>query len=209
MPRSTASGWINRDKKTVVSLKSHDHDIEKLEGEVVRLRSQAAKLRVIVRMLLVVLKLSGFTWERFRVPNGANKLQLLNSIGSAATVISLRAILAFLRLSHSRYHAWNQADTCGLNDRNSCPRTTPSRLTIGEIDTIRELVMAKEYRHVNTGALARLSQRLGKVFASPTSWYRMVRRCQSNSSWHESMRDRQGENRIWRNVAVHVLLKRK
>ena len=35
--------------------------------------------------------------------------------------------------------------------------------------------MAKEYRHLNTGALARLAQRLGKVLASPTSWYRMVR----------------------------------
>ena len=35
--------------------------------------------------------------------------------------------------------------------------------------------MAKEYRHLNTGALARLSQRLGKVFASPRSWYRLVR----------------------------------
>jgi len=175
VPRSTASGWIKRDKKTVVSLKSHDHDIEKLECEVVRLRSQVVKLRAIVRLLFVVLKLSGFTWERFRVPNGAEKLQFLNSIGEAATVVPLRAILAFLRLSHSRYHTWNQSKTCGLNDRNSCPRTTPSRLTICEIGTIRELVMAKEYRHLDTGALARLAQRLGKVFASPTSWYRMVR----------------------------------
>ena len=175
VPRSTASGWIKRDKKTVVSLKSHDHDIEKLECDVVRLRSQVAKLRAIVRLLFVVLKLSGFTWERFGVPNGAKKLQFLNSIGKAATEVPLRAILAFLRLSHSRYHAWNQSETCSLNDRNSCPRTTPSRLTTGEIDTIRELVFAKEYRHLNTGALARLAQRLGKVFASPTSWYRMVR----------------------------------
>ena len=110
IPRSTASGWIKRDKKIVVSLKSHDHDIEKLECEVMRLRSQAAKLRALVRLLLVVLKLSGFTWERFRCPSGANKHQLLNSISSAATVIPLRAILAFLRLSHSRYHAWNQAE---------------------------------------------------------------------------------------------------
>ncbi len=77
--RSTASGWIKRDKKTVVSLKSPDHDIEKLECEVVRLRSQVAKLRAIVRLLFLVLKLSGFTWERFRVPNEANKLQLLSS----------------------------------------------------------------------------------------------------------------------------------
>ena len=73
-----------------------------------QLRSQAAKLRAIVRLLFVVLKLSSFTWERFRVPNGADKQQLLNSIGEAGTVIPLRAIMAFLRLSHSRYHTWTK-----------------------------------------------------------------------------------------------------
>ena len=64
-------------------------------------------------------------------------------------------------------------------------------------------------RSLESGALARLAQRLGKVFASPTSWYRMVRRCQNNSSWHESLQGKQCENRICRNVAVHVLLIRK
>ena len=32
-----------------------------------------------------------------------------------------------------------------------------------------------EYRHVPTGTLALLAQRLGKVFASPTTWFRLVR----------------------------------
>ena len=32
-----------------------------------------------------------------------------------------------------------------------------------------------EYRHVPTGTLARLAQRLGKVFASASTWYRLVR----------------------------------
>jgi transposase InsO family protein len=36
------------------------------------------------------------------------------------------------------------------------------------------MVMSPEYRHVPTGILARLAQRLGKVFASPTTWYRLV-----------------------------------
>ncbi|MEO2015041.1 MAG: hypothetical protein ABGZ53_11795, partial [Fuerstiella sp.] len=38
-----------------------------------------------------------------------------------------------------------------------------------------DVVTADEYRHVSTGTLARLAQRLGKVFASPTTWYRLVR----------------------------------
>ena len=37
------------------------------------------------------------------------------------------------------------------------------------------MVTSDEFRHVPTGVLARLAQRLGKVFASPTTWYRLVR----------------------------------
>jgi len=40
---------------------------------------------------------------------------------------------------------------------------------------IHELVTSDEYRHVPTGTLARLAQRLGKVFASASTWYRLVR----------------------------------
>jgi transposase InsO family protein len=37
------------------------------------------------------------------------------------------------------------------------------------------MVTSDEYRHVPTGTLALLAQRLGKVFASPTTWHRLVR----------------------------------
>jgi len=37
------------------------------------------------------------------------------------------------------------------------------------------MVTSEEYRHVPTGTLALLAQRIGKVFASPTTWYRLVR----------------------------------
>jgi hypothetical protein len=40
---------------------------------------------------------------------------------------------------------------------------------------IQDLVTSDEYRHVPTGTLARLAQRLGKVFASASTWYRLVR----------------------------------
>jgi transposase InsO family protein len=40
------------------------------------------------------------------------------------------------------------------------------------------MVTSEEYRHVPTVTLAMLAQRLGKVFASPTTWYRLVRRFQ-------------------------------
>ncbi len=37
------------------------------------------------------------------------------------------------------------------------------------------MVTSEEYRHVPAGTLALLAQRLGRVFASPTTWYRLVR----------------------------------
>ncbi len=40
---------------------------------------------------------------------------------------------------------------------------------------MKEMVTSQEYRHVPTGTLAVLAQRLGKVFASPATWYRLVR----------------------------------
>jgi transposase InsO family protein len=38
------------------------------------------------------------------------------------------------------------------------------------------MVTALEYRHVPTGTLAVLAQRLGKVWASPSTWYHLVRK---------------------------------
>ncbi len=40
---------------------------------------------------------------------------------------------------------------------------------------IREMIASPDYRHVPTGRLAMLAQRLGRVIASPTTWYRLVR----------------------------------
>ena len=57
----------------------------------------------------------------------------------------------------------------------ACPRSSPQQLTRAEIDTIKEMVTCDQYRHVPTGTLSVLAQRLGKVFASPTTWYRLVR----------------------------------
>src|SRR5262249_36951056 len=38
-----------------------------------------------------------------------------------------------------------------LDDRSSCPHTSPRRLTPAEIRTIKDMVTAVEYRHVPTG----------------------------------------------------------
>jgi hypothetical protein len=52
---------------------------------------------------------------------------------------------------------------------------SPSRMTPSEVRAIEDMVTSPDYRHVRTGTLAVLAQRLGTVWASPSTWYRLVR----------------------------------
>jgi putative transposase len=80
-------------------------------------------------------------------------------------------------VSPSRFQAWRRRQSAyALDDQSSCPRTSPHRLTLSEVQAIGDLVTSPEYRHVPTGTLAVLAQRLGTVSASPSTWYRLVRK---------------------------------
>src|SRR6202790_4717808 len=58
---------------------------------------------------------------------------------------------------------------------DDCDHEAPHQLTAGEIRAIEAMVTSPEYRHVPTGTLAVLAQRLGKVWASPSTWDPLVR----------------------------------
>jgi transposase InsO family protein len=101
---------------------------------------------------------------------------MLRAIDRSHGVFGVRRILRILGLSPSRLHAWRTAaGECELADRSSCPGSSPQRLTAEEVSKIRQMVTAPEFRHVPTGRLAILAQRLGDVFASPSTWLRLVR----------------------------------
>jgi hypothetical protein len=52
----------------------------------------------------------------------------------------------------------------------------PSRLTSDEVAVIETMVVSGEHRFMSVRALALYAQRVEKVFASPTTWYRLIRR---------------------------------
>jgi transposase InsO family protein len=160
----------------VVSLDVANLTELELRQEVLILRRRVQKLAALLRLALVLLRVSGFTLSGERLPNGPDKLRILLAMDQARACIPLRALLRLLRLSPSRFHAWQRRHTgCALDDQSSCPRTSPSRLTPPEVRAIKDMVISTEYRHVPTGTLAVLAQRLGKVWASPSTWYRLVR----------------------------------
>jgi transposase InsO family protein len=174
VPRSTAYGWLNKAQTEIVTLDVFDKNVVKLQHEVVTLRRRNARLIAVLRLLVTVLKVTGFCLSRVRLPEESSKRQLLRAVEQARVHFPLRTVLRVIGLTHGRFHSWKQ-EACGLKDVLSCPKSSPQQLTAAEVSVVREMVTSDEYRHVPTGTLARLAERLGKVFASPSTWYRLVR----------------------------------
>ena len=174
VPRSTARGWLRAPASDVISIDVVELDAISLRKEVLQLRAQLEKLHALLRVVIAVLKLSGYSLNHERVPDGKMKRQLLRTIERSRPSLPLRSVLRVICLSQSRYHAWKRKDQCELSDSPSCPQNMPHQLTPDEVATIEDFVACDEYRHVPTGTLAILAQRLGKVFASASTWRRLV-----------------------------------
>jgi transposase InsO family protein len=115
-----------------------------------------------------------------RLPEGDAKRIILRAIERAGRVLSLNAALRIVRLSPSRYHSWCRSKAgCELDDQSSCPRVVPTRLTPKEVEAMQEMVESSHNRHMSLRGLALHAQRIGKVIASPSTWYRFAR----NSGW--------------------------
>ncbi len=126
--------------------------------------------------MIAILRVSKVQLDYERLPDGDAKRILLRAIERAGRVLSLRATLRIARLSSSRYHSWCRAKAgCELEDRSSCPRVVPTRLTPSELEAMQEMVESDDHRHMSLRGLALHAQRIGKIFASPSTWYRLVR----------------------------------
>ena len=168
VPPSTARGWLRTSPREVVSIDELEHSVEELRNEVFALREKNSKLRALLRI-------SGFSLSNTRLPDSSEKQTILHAVDVTGRTLQLPVILRVLRLSTRRYHGWRNAEKeCCLEDLTSCPRTVPHQLTPDETRVIKEMATSKEYRHVPTGTLAILAQRLGKVFASTATWYRLL-----------------------------------
>ena len=174
--RSTARDWIRSPRRTVVTCDLlTEMPEEALRKKIVLLRRRNERLLAMLRLVIVLLKVFGVSLARRRVADGSKKKRLLRAIGRSSSVLTLGVALRILKLSSARYHSWKREETCALDDVPSCPRSAPQQLTSAEIRSVKEMVTSQDYRHVPTGTLAVLAQRLGKVFASPSTWYRLVR----------------------------------
>ena len=125
VPRSTARGWLTSTRAEVVTIDIVDMDVVDLQQEVLVLRARIERLVAMLRLVVVLLKVSGFSLAHARLPDGLTKISLLRVIERTRSALPLRTVLRILRLSQSRYHSWKREDECGLDDMPSCPRSSP------------------------------------------------------------------------------------
>jgi putative transposase len=160
----------------VISCDLSARDYAELTAEIERLRRRTALLGAVVGLLIAVLRASKVQLDYERLPEGDAKKILLRSIERARKALPLSAALRITRLSASRYHGWCRAEAgCDLDDQPSCPRVVPTRLTPDEIENMRKMAESHDHRHVSLRALELHAQRIGRVLASPSTWYRLVR----------------------------------
>jgi putative transposase len=105
IPISTVMGWLRDPPQQVVTLDVLSMKEQELQREVLMLRRRIRKLLALLRLLVVSLRISGFSLANERVPAGKAKASLLRSIGLTRQFLPLRTVLRVLRLSPARYHS--------------------------------------------------------------------------------------------------------
>ena len=176
IPRSTIRSWLHRGVPDVVTCDLVARDRADLLAEIHRYQQRTALLGAIVGLLIAMLRISKVRLGYERLPEGESKRVLLRAIERAGKVLPLHASLRITRLSCSRYYSWCRDEAgCDLDDQSSCPRVVPTRLTPSELEAMQEMVESDDHRHMSLRGLALHAQRLGKIFASPSTWYRLVR----------------------------------
>jgi hypothetical protein len=83
IPRSTASTWRRCGQRPVVTIEPLDQDRQQLVDCITKLERQKRILAAVVRVLLALLRASGFTLAGERLPEGAAKVSILRAITSA------------------------------------------------------------------------------------------------------------------------------
>ena len=80
VPRSTARGWLTSTGSDVVTLDVVGMDTLRLQQEVLRQQRRGDRLAALLRLVIVVLKLSDVSLSNIRIPEGTAKILLLRAM---------------------------------------------------------------------------------------------------------------------------------
>ena len=97
VPLSTARGWLNSPCTEVFTIDFVDGDVLRLQQEVLALHKRVERLSALLRILVVLLKVSGFSLSRVRLPDGASNRSV--TFGPSVASRSARSPVVAVALS--------------------------------------------------------------------------------------------------------------
>jgi hypothetical protein len=112
IPKSTLRGWLSRDFKTAIGSESAARTEIELYAEIKKLRRRVGVLQAVMRLLVVLVRVTGCRLEGERLPDGVAKGQMLKAIGRATKILALASVLR--PVSDKRHIA---ASACAGRDR--------------------------------------------------------------------------------------------
>lgn len=176
IPRSTLREWIKNGPQEFFSLPELAMSSSELIDENLKLKLKLAAIHAEQILVLKTIKIFGFQIQYMRLPSAESKSEILAAINNAMQVISLRCCLDAIGLSAQRYFHWLKRQVhCQLNDQSSCPRLSPTQMTVHERRKIQDLYTSKEFAHYSIKSLSWLGKRTGEIIASASTWSRVIR----------------------------------
>jgi putative transposase len=176
IPESTRRSWVRRARTETVELETSRRAEVRLRQKLCASERRAQRARAHKVLRTTVLHVARVELDHLRVPAASDKAKVLRAVAVAKTVMPLAEVLAVVGLSAARYRAWRQAQIrCELDDRPSCPRSRPTRLTAREVLAMKSVVLSPAFRHFSIRAMALHAARIGTVVAHAGTWGKMIR----------------------------------
>ena len=176
VPRSTARGWVKAPKAEVVSIDAADKEVIRLRRELYELQQECDRLMAVARLAFAKIRASGASLANQRVANDNGKRTLLKAIERSLSCFPLRVVLHVVgRVLLPLPFMETGTRSASTKQSPPCPRSSPHQLTAAEVETIKTMVTSEEYRHVSTGNLAVLAQRLRQGLCFSFHVVRLVR----------------------------------
>lgn len=176
IPISTLRQWQRNGRQEFLSLPELELSNEQLLQENLELKANLDAVKAEQNLVSTTIKIFGFQIQYRRLPHKDSKSDILDAIKSALLCIPLKTCLESIGLSAARYHHWLKRQvSCLLQDQSSCPRASPTRLAATEINSIKRLFTSKDLAHFSMTSLSWLGKKTGEVFASPSTWSRVIR----------------------------------
>ncbi len=82
VPRSTAYSWLTSNPVEIVTADIFDMDNHSLQKEILTLRKRIKRITALFRLLVVLMKVSGFSLDNSRLPDGAKKIKRIRVISN-------------------------------------------------------------------------------------------------------------------------------